>query len=198
MNEVQNQWDERYSNEEYFYGKKPNEFLKDELKKLQAGKILFPAEGEGRNCVFAATKGWESVAFDSSIEGQKKAILLAKEMNVSIEYSLKSYSEFVAKENFFDVVALIFAHNSNRQNVHRKMISYLKKGGMIILEGFNKNQLNYGTGGPKSLDLLFSKDELEEDFKSLSSLIIEEKILSLDEGKHHFGQSSVIRLIGVK
>jgi len=58
MNEVQNQWDERYSNEEYFYGKKPNEFLKDELKKLQAGKILFPAEGEGRNCVFAATKGW--------------------------------------------------------------------------------------------------------------------------------------------
>ncbi|WP_449397615.1 thiopurine S-methyltransferase [Chryseobacterium wanjuense] len=65
-------WNERYCNEEYIYGTLPNEYLKEKLKDLKPGRILFPAEGEGRNAVYAAAKGWESVAFDQSEEGKKK------------------------------------------------------------------------------------------------------------------------------
>ena len=50
-------WNERYVSKEYVYGKEPNTFFKDFIhQKLRIpGKLLLPAEGEGRNAVFAAT-----------------------------------------------------------------------------------------------------------------------------------------------
>ncbi|MDX1754196.1 MAG: thiopurine S-methyltransferase [Salinimicrobium sediminis] len=53
---MQEFWNERYQREEYIYGKDPNEYLKAKLKNLTPGRILFPAEGEGRNAVHAAKK----------------------------------------------------------------------------------------------------------------------------------------------
>ena len=66
-------WNERYRQNEFAYGEEPNEFLKEQLAKLQPGSILFPAEGEGRNAVYAAQSGWQVSAFDISEEGKKKA-----------------------------------------------------------------------------------------------------------------------------
>lgn len=200
MNNIQskNPWDERYSVDEYHYGKAPNEFFKQEIDKLKPGKLLLPAEGEGRNAVYAAKLGWEVVAFDSSIEGPKKAYRLAKEQNVEINYQLKSYDEFTAEENSFDMIAFIYAHNPNRQQNHRKLTGFVKPGGLVILEGFSKEQLKYGTGGPPNLQLLFSEEEIHEDFKDLAILKIEKLVRHLSEGKHHFGDSSIIQLLGEK
>ena len=44
---MKNQWDIRYDQEAYVYGVEPNEFLREQLKELKAGKILFPGEGHG-------------------------------------------------------------------------------------------------------------------------------------------------------
>ena len=72
-------WNENYGNKEYIYGTKPNVFFKEQLDKLKPGKILLPAEGEGRNAVYAASKGWSVTAFDISEIVHKKALQLAKE-----------------------------------------------------------------------------------------------------------------------
>jgi len=45
-------WDERYSEAGFAYGTKPNDFLRENVEKLLAGKVLCLAEGEGRNAVF--------------------------------------------------------------------------------------------------------------------------------------------------
>lgn len=79
-----NKWDKRYSSEEFAYGEEPNKYLKQQLDKLKVGTILFPAEGEGRNAVYAALLGWNVFAFDISKEGKKKALQLAKSNNVMI------------------------------------------------------------------------------------------------------------------
>lgn len=52
-------WYERFSENIYIYGLHPNAFFKQELLKISSGKILLPAEGEGRNAIFAAQKGWD-------------------------------------------------------------------------------------------------------------------------------------------
>ncbi len=65
-------WNERYSKSDFAYGKLPNHFLKEQLEQLPVGSILFPAEGEGRNAVFAATVGWIASAFVISEEGKRK------------------------------------------------------------------------------------------------------------------------------
>ena len=75
---MKNFWDERYKAKTYVYGKEPNQYFAEKLRELEPGKILLPAEGEGRNAVFAARQGWEVSAFDSSSEGRKKAFLLAE------------------------------------------------------------------------------------------------------------------------
>ena len=56
--EMKEFWDSRYSAEEYVYGILPNEYFKSKLiTDEKSGNILFPAEGEGRNAVYAALKG---------------------------------------------------------------------------------------------------------------------------------------------
>ena len=65
-------WNQRYAESDYTYGKEPHQFLKEHVHVLPQGKILFVAEGEGRNAVFAAKNGFEVSAFDYSASGQKR------------------------------------------------------------------------------------------------------------------------------
>lgn len=103
-------WNERYSNNEFAYGKQPNNFLKEQIEKLKAATILFPAEGEGRNAVFAAKLGWAVSAFDISVEGKKKALMLAEANNVTIDYQVGELETLNYNTEQFDVIALIYAH----------------------------------------------------------------------------------------
>ena len=111
MTEAQvNRWNERYRAKEYAYGTEPNEYLKEQLGKLAPGMILFGAEGEGRNAVYAAKTGWDVSAFDVSIEGKNKALRLAEKNKVSIDYKVGLLPDLNYKNEQFDVIALIFAH----------------------------------------------------------------------------------------
>jgi|SRR5690554_1936039 len=200
-----NMWDERYSSKEYVYGKNPNTYLKEQLEKQDSGTILFPAEGEGRNAVYAAKLGWTVSAFDTSIEGKSKAFELAKENNVEIDYRVGQLSELNYKEEEFDAVALIYAHfpPTIRSEYHKLFDTYLKTGGMIILEGFSKNHLAYQAnnpkvGGPRDIDLLFSIDEIQSDFPNYEVIELQEKEIELNEGLYHKGKASVIRFTGRK
>ncbi|MFT4662788.1 MAG: 2-polyprenyl-3-methyl-5-hydroxy-6-metoxy-1,4-benzoquinol methylase [Patiriisocius sp.] len=193
-------WDERFGAKEYAFGREPNAFFKKELDKLPKGKLLLPAEGEGRNAVYAASKGWEVVAFDTSVEGLRKAQKLAERAKVSIDYRKADLEDFRTELGSFDCLALIYAHMpfSNRQKIHKRLINYLKEGGVILLEGFSKNQLSKKSGGPQSEFLLFSEAEIKEDFEEISELNIQEVETKLSEGKLHKGEASVIRMIGIK
>ena len=107
---MNNFWNERYKADDYAYGIEPNKFLKNQLKNITPGNILFPAEGEGRNAVYAATIGWQVTAFDPSIEGKRKAELLAMKKGVSIDYRIEDYEFVEFPVESFDCIALIFAH----------------------------------------------------------------------------------------
>lgn len=57
-------WNNRYKEKEFAYGIAPNQFFKESINKLKIkGTILLPAEGEGRNAVYAAKKGLKVTAF---------------------------------------------------------------------------------------------------------------------------------------
>lgn len=193
-------WDERYAGDEFAYGTNPNKFFNDQLKKLNPGTILLPAEGEGRNAVSAALSGWQVTAFDQSDVARHKAEKLAMKYNVQVNYYVSDQEHFDFEENYFDCVAFIFVHMpGNIRNVfHQRMLRFVKPGGFIILEGFEKFQIENATGGPKKIDMLFSKEELFNDFKTLKNITISEEEVVLDEGKFHKGIANVIRLTGTK
>lgn len=195
-------WDERYAADEYVYGKDANLFLQSKLVGIDPGKALFPAEGEGRNAVFAATLGWDVTAFDISSSAKIKADKLAQEKEVTIDYRVGPLDQQSFDENSFDLIVLVFAHfpDSLRPTIHQSLKKLLKPGGQIILEAFSKEHLEYNSknpkaGGPKDASMLFSKEELEEDFGDMEWIFCEKKVLEIKEGEFQIGLSSVIRLV---
>lgn len=197
---MQNQWDQRYAAQEYVYGTEPNNFLKEKLTLLKPGRILFPAEGEGRNAVYAASLGWQTDAFDLSVEGQKKALLLADTKGVTINYTIESLDNWHPVADQYDCITLIFVHlpDGLRQQVHHAVIRALKPGGILILEAFTLKQLSLTSGGPKTADMLYTSEMLQDDFKLLSSVETYETLVTLDEGPLHQGLAEVVRLSGFK
>lgn len=190
-------WNQKYATSDYLYGVEPNEFIKEQLQGLQPGNILFPAEGEGRNAVYAAQLGWNVLAFDASYEARKKALKLASAKDVGLDFRLLDYQTAAFEPEWFDAIGLTFTHLPQplRSNMHQKYLEWLKPGGTILLEAFTPEQLNYSSGGPKAIELLFTREQLEADFKEATSIQIEEKIVTLDEGPGHQGLASVIRCI---
>jgi hypothetical protein len=198
-------WNDRYSKDEFAYGEQPNNYLKEHLEKLETGTILFPAEGEGRNAVFAAKLGWKVSAFDISVEGKNKALKLAQSNNVSIDYQVGELQFLNYIPEQFDVIALIYAHfPANIKSARHKMLNeYLRKAGIIIFEAFSKKHLDYlaknpNVGGPKDIDMLFSIEEIKSDFANYEVIELEEKEIELHEGSFHNGIGSVVRFVGRK
>ena len=206
MNETWTErWNDRYSKEEFAYGEAPNNYLKEQIEKLSAGKILFPAEGEGRNAVFAARLGWTVSAFDISDEGKNKAIRFAEANNVTIDYQVGELESLNYQSEQFDVIALIYAHfpAAIKSAIHKTLDQYLRKGGIIIFEAFSKKHLEYlakndKVGGPKDIESLFSIEEIQSDFPNYEIIELEEKEIELNEGIFHNGTGSVIRFVGRK
>lgn len=198
-------WNERYRQQAFAYGELPNKYLETQLKKLEVGNILFAAEGEGRNAVFAAQLGWAVSAFDISEEGQKKARIFAQKNNVSIDYWVGDFDTlpYVAKQ--FDAIALIFAHfpANVKSSYHKILDTYLRRGGTIIFEAFSKKHLSFATqnekvGGPRDVNMLFSIEEIQADFPNYEILELVEKEVILQEGLYHNGLGTVIRFVGKK
>ncbi|WP_442591674.1 class I SAM-dependent methyltransferase [Pedobacter sp. AW31-3R] len=200
-----NRWEERYSGEAFAYGTAPNHYLKEQLTKISQGKILFAAEGEGRNAVFAASLGWEVAAFDISTEGKNKAMKLAEARGVEIDYRVGELETLGFAKEQFDVIALIYAHfpAAIKSLCHQALDKYLRKGGIIIFEAFSKKHIDYlsrneNVGGPKDIASLFSMEELEADFSGYEFQELMETEVELSEGLYHNGLGSVIRCIARK
>lgn len=198
-------WDERYGARAYAYGELPNAFFREQLLKLTPGRILLPAEGEGRNAIFAARHGWEVVAFDQSHAGRDKALRLAEKYGVTIEYLVGEFQTLAFEKENFDALGLIYAHFSAeaKSEYHRMLNGYLRPGGTVIFEAFSKAHLAYNTqnpaaGGPKNVDMLFSEEELRVDFSNYEMLQLQEEIIQLKEGLFHNGQSAVVRMVAKK
>jgi Methyltransferase domain len=198
-------WDERYGQEDFAYGEKPNEYLMEQLQTLSAGTILFPADGEGRNSVFAAKLGWVVSAFDQSIEGKNKALQLAEKNQVTIDYQVGEFQTLNYESGQFDALALIYTHFSaeTKSSYHKILDNYLRKGGIIIFEAFSKkhieyNSVNESVGGPKDLGMFFSVDEIKADFANYEIIELKETEVELNEGIFHKGKGSVIRFVGRK
>jgi SAM-dependent methyltransferase len=193
-------WDERYSTTEFIYGTEPNNFFKNELDILTPGKILLLGEGEGRNAVYAALNGWKVDAVDFSTKAKEKALQLAKENQVHINYKVVDLSNYKLKQDYYNAIAIIYLHLKPelRTYIHTQVSDSLSAGAELILEVFEKEQLGKSSGGPQSLEMLYSKEELKTDFENMKIELLDKQHINLDESDKHRGEAVVIRLIAVR
>ncbi len=194
-------WDSRYDEEGFAYGISPNTFLTSFVESFKEGqKVLVIGDGEGRNGVWLAQQGCSVVSVDSSAVGVEKAKKLAADKGVEIEAICADLNDWDWPVSQFDFVIIIYVHfpPEIRALLHEKVAAVLKSGGQLIMESFTPEQLNYSSGGPPVLEMLYTADMMRSDFKCLEIQQLEECITDLNEGKYHCGEGAVIRLVANK
>jgi SAM-dependent methyltransferase len=201
MSELE-RWETRFAVPEYVFGTAPNAFLAKHKSRLpKAGRALSVADGEGRNGVWLAEQGLDVLSVDFSPKAQAKARALARQRNVQIVTELADIIKWRWPVAEFDVVVVIFTQfvlPTERSEFFGHIRDALKPGGLLLLQGYTPRQLQYGTGGPKQIEQLYTRALLEREFASLSELHIEEYDCEMNEGSGHAGMSAVIDAVGRK
>ncbi len=194
-------WDQRYSQPGFAYGSEANDFLAAAAVQLQPqSHILSLAEGEGRNATFLAKLGHRVTAVDSSRVGLQKAQSLARERGVAIETIEADLARFEIDPGSYQAIVSIFCHlpSAMRKRLHRKAVDGLAPGGLFILEGFSKRQLEFNTGGPSDIGLLLDLAEITRELQGLAFSHARETERDICEGSYHNGRGAVIQIIGTK
>ncbi len=193
-------WETRYGVPEYAFGKEPNYFLASCRGLLPpVGRALAVADGEGRNGVWLAKQGLDVLSIDFSPSAQRKARALAAERGVEVAFERVDVHTWHYPEAAFDVVVEIFTQFSSPPDRALKwagMRRGLKPGGLLIIQGYTPKQLQYGTGGPKQIENLYTRALLEESFGDFHDMKIVEEEREIYEGTSHGGMSAVINFIG--
>ena len=195
-------WDARFSTEDYIFGTAPNVWLAQHRDLLPAGgRVLAVADGEGRNSVWLAQQGMQVDAFDISPIGVSKATKLAQNANVQVNYQVCGADQFDWKPEAYDAVVAIFiqfADPDTRARLFAHMKSALKPNGLILLQGYTPKQLDYRTGGPPSLDHLYTEELLRDAFNDMTIVELQAYESVLAEGTQHSGRSALIGMVARK
>ena len=195
-------WNKRFSAPEYIFGTAPNELLASQAARLRAGqRALCVADGEGRNSVWLAGRGLEVAAFDLSPTGVEKARRLAAERGVTVAYDVSDVYGWRWPPDAFDVVAAIFvqfADPAMRAFMFERIVASLRRGGLLVVQGYTPKQIEYGTGGPKQVENMYTAGLLRAAFASLEILELREHEKVMAEGSQHRGQSALVDLVARK
>ena len=189
-------WNGKFSKADYFYGINPNDFLASNIELLKNHqKLLCLGEGEGRNAIFFAKNGFEVSAIDASNLGLEKLQNRAKKEKLDIKTVCMDLNDWIVLEKY-DVIVASYLHmfRNEREELFRKIENSLNSNGYFVGEFFSTKQLEFSSGGPKDLDLLYTIEDFSNYF-NLCKKNITEEIVVLDEGIGHQGEACVIRVV---
>lgn len=202
MSPIDNRWDSRYAGEDYLFGEAPNAFLLSQAPRLQPGwRALAVADGEGRNGVWLAEQGLDVLSVDASAVAQDKARKLAERRGVSLELEQADLEAWPWPEGEFELVAAIFIQFADpplRAQIFEGMQKALKPGGLLLLQGYRPEQLQYATGGPSSIGNFYTEGMLRDAFAALDLVELRAHDSVISEGTGHNGMSALINLVARK
>ncbi len=197
-------WNEKFDRPDHLYGVEPNDFLRSCYDAISAkGRVISLGEGEGRNAVFLATRGYAVTALDSSSVGLEKTKKFAESRGVRVETRLADLSKCEVGDREWDGVIVVFCHlpSALRAEVWSKISRSLKPGGALVMELYTPKQLEAtkagrSVGGPKDLDLMVTADEVKRAFPEMSFQILREVEREMHEGDGHRGLSHTVQVLG--
>lgn len=192
-------WDHRFSIDDYLFGKEPAKaLLKLENYLVPNGETFVVADGEGRNSVYLASKGYKVTASDSSKVANEKAQELALSRSVKVNYRVEDFFDIDWSEKQYDNVVGICFQFVPPQKINEALLGLrtaTKKGGILLIHGYTPDQIELGTGGPKDVSLMYTKKTFTNVFKDDEIIVNEEYRANLSEGVGHNGTSAMIDFI---
>ena len=192
-------WDERFSIEDYLFGAEPAQALvKLEHYLIPQGDTLVIADGEGRNSVYLASKGFKVTATDASTVANVKAKALAASRNVEVDYQVEDFFDIDWSAKQYDNIVGIFFQFIPPDKIKQVLTALrtaIKKGGSLLIHGYTPQQIELATGGPKDVSLMYTKELFEDMFENVEILVNKEYQMQLTEGSGHNGPSALIDFV---
>lgn len=189
-------WDARFAGDGYLFGTAPNAFLAAHAHLIApGGRVLCVADGEGRNGVWLAARGYVVESFDGSPVAVAKAGRLAAERGVEVRAEVATLDDWDWPRGRYDAVAAIFvqfAPPPMRRRMWARILAALRPGGLLLSEGYGLGQLAHGTGGPRTPANLYSAALLHEELAAFAVASIREYEAEVDEGPAHSGLSALV------
>jgi SAM-dependent methyltransferase len=198
----QDRWNTRYAGDDYLFGTGPNSFLASQQHLLKSGqRALAIADGEGRNGVWLAEQGLQVTAVDLSPVALDKARRLANSRGVDVTFVQADLATWAWQADSFDVVAAIFiqfADPTLRTAIFHGIRRTLVPGGLLLLQGYRPEQIQYGTGGPPHAENMYTAAMLREAFHDFEIVSLVEHDSVIQEGTGHHGVSALVDLVARK
>ncbi len=190
-------WNARYAEEGWAYGTEPNAFVRECAPLLPAGPALCLGEGQGRNAVFLAGRGFAVTALDQSPVGLARARSLAAERGVALTTVVADLETFAIAPRAWSAIVSVFIHlpPALRRRVHRAVVEGLAPGGAFVFEAYGPRQIALGTGGPQDPERVPGLDVLRGELGGLDLEIAREQERDVIEGRYHTGRAHVVEVL---
>jgi SAM-dependent methyltransferase len=167
----------------------PNAFLAEMIKGVKPGRSLDVGMGQGRNTIYLAQQGWDSVGFDPADRAVAAANERARALGVTIKTSVAGEEQFEWGSAQWDLIVLSYV---GAREFVRKVARSLRPGGMVIVEAFHRDATKSGPIGPQ---VVFDTNELVQLFSGLRVIRYEDTDAVADFG---LDRTRVVRLAAVK
>ncbi|HEX9855266.1 MAG TPA: methyltransferase domain-containing protein [Acidimicrobiia bacterium] len=161
-------WDTRYETDEYRWGFEPNEFVVRNAGALPPGTALDLGCGRGGNAIWLAKRRHRVTGVDWSQAAIAQARSIASEQGVEVEFVVADLLAWRPTDRY-DLVLLSYVQlpPAERPRVHARAVEALAPGGTVLLVAHHLDNLEHGVGGPQTPEVLYTEEQLGEDFASL-------------------------------
>lgn len=166
----QEMWDERHTARDPIESHEPDPTLADVVGSLAPGRALDLAAGDGRNAIWLAGQGWDVTAVDFSTVALERARRSATAAGVAVDWVLGDLLEWRPAPRSFDLVAVIFLHlpGDERRSVYTAAAEAVASGGLLLVVGHDRSNLEEGVGGPQDPAVLFTPSEITADLANFT------------------------------
>ncbi|HET7154102.1 MAG TPA: class I SAM-dependent methyltransferase [Hyphomicrobiaceae bacterium] len=167
----------------------PNAFLVAVTKGLKPGRSLDVGMGQGRNTIYLAQQGWDSVGLDPAERAVAAAREQATKLGLKITTHVARAEDFDWGEARWDLIVLSYVGaREYAANVFRA----LRPGGMVVVEGFHRDATKTR---PIGGGVVFDTNELLQLFAPLRVVRYEDANAVGDFGQF---DTRVVRIAAVK
>jgi 2-polyprenyl-3-methyl-5-hydroxy-6-metoxy-1,4-benzoquinol methylase len=141
------------------FNQEPSQSLMRIVEGVKPGAAPDVAMGQGRNSVWLAGKGWKVTGYDLSEKGMSVARKAAKKAGLTIETVEATHGEFDLGKERWDLIVQTFAFTNLGDEAYRKrLFESLKKGGILLIEGFGGRSDNTVIKGFLDLHVIYYED----------------------------------------
>lgn len=167
-------WNDVYTKTPFKFGKAPSDFLVQMFPRLQKGKTLDIAMGEGANAVYLAQKGFQVRGFDISEVAVEHAEKLAKETGVPLEARCADMDLFLMGLLEYDSI-IMTRFRPAFPRYYSEIVRALKQGGTLLIDSYGVPEMKEALAKDEDYrNYFFHANEILRNLQGLRILFYQE------------------------